>query len=221
MDFPLKREHLVEHDLYRLMGYKNQKPDSPILEMVDLLWDKMIVCCTPHAGYRLLEGGFYKPGKVKVENVIFHTGPVISEAMMEATSIAIFTVTLGSGYDQWMEEIKREENIVFEYVANCMASTVTESITEELINVLRRDVSEQGLKITNNYSPGYCGWPLKEQRLLFSFLPQDISGITLTESCLMLPIKSVSGIIGVGKNALKRPYKCAVCNLREQCHSNS
>ena len=218
MDFPIKREHLVDADLYKLMGYKGQKPEASILELVERMWSKLVDCCTPHAGYRLLDGGRYETDKVKVADAVLHTGPIIAEAMGEASSIAIFTVTLGAGYDKWMQEIKQEDNIMHEFVANSMATVVAESITEELIAVLRKNVQEQGLKATNNYSPGYCGWPLMEQQLLFSFLPNGISGITLTESCLMLPIKSVSGIIGVGENALKRPYGCAVCNMQKRCH---
>ncbi|MCK7538940.1 MAG: hypothetical protein MZV63_52410 [Marinilabiliales bacterium] len=47
--------------------------------------------------------------------------------------------------------------------------------------------------ITNRFSPGYCGWDVAEQHKLFSFFKDNFCGITLTESALMNPVKSVSG----------------------------
>ena len=106
-----------------------------------------------------------------------------------------------------------------EFVGDSIASVFTDGVTEELISILRAECAAEGLRITNNYSPGYCNWQLKEQRLLFSLLPEGVSGITLTESFVMLPTKSVSGIIGIGKDVTRKPYGCAVCTMRERCHA--
>ena len=51
-----------------------------------------------------------------------------------------------------------------------------------------------------------------EQKQLFSLLPNTMDFISLTKSCLMLPIKSVSGIIGVGKEVRKTGYSCDICS---------
>jgi hypothetical protein len=45
------------------------------------------------------------------------------------------------------------------------------------------------------YSPGYCGWPTRGQRGLFAVLRPEEIGIALSESCLMAPLKSVSGLL--------------------------
>ena len=78
-------------------------------------------------------------------------------------------------------------------------------------------MAKEGLNITNRYSPGYCGWDVSEQQKLFFLLPENCCGIRLTDSSLMLPIKSVSGVIGVGKTVRKTAYKCAVCD-KEDCY---
>jgi hypothetical protein len=48
------------------------------------------------------------------------------------------------------------------------------------------------------YSPGYCGWHVSGQKELFALLGNEPAGIMLTESCLMHPLKSVSGVIVAG-----------------------
>ena len=73
------------------------------------------------------------------------------------------------------------------------------------------------------YSPGYCGWPVTGQRRLFAALePADV-GITLTSSCLMRPLKSVSGVLVAGPlslHGLGRGFPCCsacsdpVCRAR-------
>ena len=45
-----------------------------------------------------------------------------------------------------------------------------------------------GIPHTNRFSPGYCGWHVNEQKLLFSLLPDNVCGITLNSSALMYPI---------------------------------
>ena len=68
---------------------------------------------------------------------------------------------------------------------------------------------------TNRFSPGYCGWHVREQPDLFSLFPTPHPcGIHLTDSCLMVPIKSVSGVIGIGPNVKKLEYSCGLCDYK-------
>jgi hypothetical protein len=68
------------------------------------------------------------------------------------------------------------------------------------------------LGISDRFSPGYCDWNVSEQHKLFNLLPESFCGIHLSESSLMNPIKSVSGIIGIGENLKQLGYQCYWCN---------
>ena len=46
-------------------------------------------------------------------------------------------------------------------------------------------------------------------------LHDNFCGITLTESALMVPMKSVSGIIGVGKTVQRVDYTCDLCGMKD------
>jgi hypothetical protein len=59
-----------------------------------------------------------------------------------------------------------------------------------------------------------------DQHKLFSFFPANCCGISLTDSALMHPIKSVSGIIGLGKEVKFREYTCDLCSQVECFHRN-
>ena len=93
-----------------------------------------------------------------------------------------------------------------------MGSLVAEKSMDFIQSELEKQVLPEGMKITNRYSPGYCNWPVDDQKQLFSLLPANACDISLSASCLMVPIKSVSGIIGIGKNVRKSSYSCDICN---------
>ena len=73
--------------------------------------------------------------------------------------------------------------------------------------------------LTDRFSPGYGDMPLSDQRALFRVL--DISrriGVTLSESALMIPQKSVTALIGVSDRPQpKRTGGCESCGMREDC----
>jgi hypothetical protein len=76
--------------------------------------------------------------------------------------------------------------------------------TSRAIATLREDgrLADDGAAL--RYSPGYCGWHVSGQKRLFRSLEPERIGITLTDSCLMQPLKSVSGVIVAGPKEVHR-----------------
>jgi len=81
-------------------------------------------------------------------------------------------------------------------------------------NLLKEMISADK-KITNRYSPGYCGWDVAEQQKLFQLMPDNFCGVKLNDSSLMDPEKSVSGFIGIGENVRYNPYTCGLCDMKD------
>jgi hypothetical protein len=63
----------------------------------------------------------------------------------------------------------------------------------------KRPLTQAREPLVLTYSPGYCGWHITGQRALFARLKPEEIGIKLTASCLMRPLKSVSGVILAGE----------------------
>lgn len=93
---------------------------------------------------------------------------------------------------------------------------VVETAMDRIQEKMREEFGMQHLLVSNRYSPGYCNWSVVEQHKLFKILPENFCGISLTESALMQPIKSISGFIGVGENIKYNHYKCKTCT-QKQC----
>lgn len=200
--------------LYLLMGYENHIPSQNILDMIDELLTEIAPLCKPRGVYFLSEGKIIDRSKIQIGETIFSPGRIIAGAIREAEQFAVFTATIGHDFDDWLEKQKKEDEIVNVFIGNTIGSVLAEAVVGELMKQLAADVEADRLKISNNYSPGYCDWKLTEQSLLHNLIPSELSGIRLTESCLMLPIKSVSGVVGVGKQIKKRAYACQICTMK-------
>jgi hypothetical protein len=157
---------------------------------------------------------------ILVDGVEFGIGKTIAKELRNATSAALFICTAGKGISERSQELLTGENPVLGYVFDVLGSMIVETATDQLQKEIRRMALTQGLSITNRYSPGYCKWSVADQHKLFSFFPPNCCGISLTNSALMHPIKSVSGMIGLGKEVKFREYTCDLCSQVECFHRN-
>ena len=68
------------------------------------------------------------------------------------------------------------------------------------------------MQLRPRFSPGYGDLPLELQKDVFRVLdcPRKI-GLSLNESLLMSPSKSVTAIIGIGKGDVEAENKCSAC----------
>ena len=83
---------------------------------------------------------------------------------------------------------------VSSYAADKLADLAAQHLHAEITG---REVSTNSLRVLS-YSPGYCGWHISGQKKLFEVLHPEEIGITLNESYLMSPIKTVSGVLIAG-----------------------
>lgn len=214
-------------ELYFLMGYGDSIPDKPYLDMIDGMWDELASYCTPEYGYVIHPGSRLDNHFLRIAETTLCTGIIITASLREADYFAVFVATLGKGFELWKRTVKSENDMVRTFFADSIGSILAEACVVCMQERMEQEMAVHGFGVSNSYSPGYCDWRLMEQRKLFSFFPAQFCGVTLTESCLMIPIKSISGIIGIGKNVKKRHYSCEICTMtncvknRNKCHMNT
>lgn len=212
-DCSLSDLNIDMQELNLLLGYGNHTPGDDILHMINDIIGELENHIRPHCGYILSEGYVADKEHIIINDISLNPGRIITSAMRDAEYYALFTATIGEGFDNWMKALKVSDDIVKVFIADALGSVLAEATVTWLMKRLEEEANAENLLISNNYSPGYCDWLLIEQRKLFSLFPDDISGITLTDSCLMLPVKSVSGIVAIGKNVKKKPYGCDICKM--------
>lgn len=200
-------------EIYLLMGYGSHIPDEGVRQLIQEILDELSHRLVPHYGYVLVDGNVPERGKLLLDNQLFNPGAIISHAMKGADKYAVFTATIGEEFDNFSRQLKAEDDILRVFIADALGSVLAEATVTLLMKQLEVMADKEGMHISNNYSPGYCDWFLAEQKQLFSFFPEGSTGITLTDSCLMLPVKSVSGIVALGKDVKRREYGCNICKM--------
>ncbi|PKN69937.1 MAG: hypothetical protein CVU54_07865 [Deltaproteobacteria bacterium HGW-Deltaproteobacteria-12] len=149
-----------------------------------------------------------------VENVDFHLHEIIYRQIKSAGSVAIFACTAGQGISDWSKKFMAEGDLTAGYIIDVVGSEVVEAAVDRMQLMLSQQMTAAGLKISNRFSPGYCRWHVSEQHKLFSLLPDNFCSIRLSGAALMHPLKSVSGIIGIGEDVSFNPYVCRVCDVK-------
>ena len=140
----------------------------------------------------------------------------------QADRLALFAATVGARVSARIRELFDQHELALGCMLDSVASAAADRLAELLgprYLTMAGDEGTQGWRVLA-YSPGYCGWHVSGQRKLFGFLQPEAIGITLNASCLMQPLKSVSGVLVVGPGQIHkfRPtYSfCETCR-EKQC----
>lgn len=120
----------------------------------------------------------------------------------KAQHLALFAVTLGSALCDEISRLFAAEEFALGTMLDAAASEGTELTAQCLEAQWGHEFPGLGIGadgITGlRFSPGYCWWHISGQRKLFDYLRPEEIGITLRDSFLMEPLKSISGVIVAG-----------------------
>ncbi|UCD83877.1 MAG: hypothetical protein JSU92_11400 [Deltaproteobacteria bacterium] len=138
-------------------------------------------------------------------------------AFRGCTNAAVFIVTIGDAIEQEASRLMNQGHGIQGYILDAIGSCAAESAADGLQAELEKVAGNRNQAITLRYSPGYCGWDIVEQKLLFQAIDASRVGVSLTDSCLMLPRKSISAIVGMGEPGVVAEAPCPC----EQCDNDS
>jgi hypothetical protein len=137
-----------------------------------------------------------------------------------ADRLVLFTATVGPGVTPRIRALFAANEpalaVMLDSVASAAADRLAELLGPRVFASARAGAGTGGRVLA--YSPGYCGWHVSGQRALFAALEPEEIGVTLNASCLMEPLKSVSGVLVAGPSEIHRfapafPF-CADCRDR-------
>jgi hypothetical protein len=167
----------------------------------------------PEAVYTIVPANIIdtSKGSVDVGGTSFLTEKMITRQLQNSDYVALFACTIGNRMEKRIHELFDATDFLEAYLFNLIGSEAADCLAALVHSEIQRVASADGLNATNRFSPGYCKWDVAEQHKLFGFFPDNATPIQLTDSALMNPVKSVSGIVGIGKDAQYKPYQCKAC----------
>lgn len=200
--------------LEKTMGYSPGTAPEPVTDLIREVAEELMPLGDVRAEFLIFDRLTSDPvnRSIVTEGVVFEVKPIIFNQIKRAEGAALFICTAGAEVGMRSRASMKEGDLLRGYVYDVIGSEVVENAADRMQDELRLAVAAGGLNITNRFSPGYCGWDVAEQHKLFSFFPDNYCGITLTESALMNPVKSISGLIGIGREVRYAPYQCHLCD---------
>ncbi len=205
-------------EVFRYLGYPaDKRPAGPVMRETEKWIAQSALLAQPRATYAVFSVADKSKQDLTLQTcngkVVFHGA--IGEFLGAAEYVAVFVATAGPRIPMLASDLIQRGEDLPAMVVNAVGAERAEAAEAAVIHELRQVCDSVGYAPTLPYSPGYCGMKLTEQRTLFSLFENVDTGVTLTDSCLMQPLKSISGLIGLGpaEEVLSSGSPCDRCEL--------
>ena len=184
---------------------------------VNVLLDECAAELVPHvhaiAVYRRLPVA--REGEILRIGLIETTSEKLKKNLAGCDSAVVFAATAGMDTDRLIRKYTRVQPSKA-LMLQALGAERVEALCDALEAELAPALKDEGLARRPRFSPGYGDFPLTHQRDIFKMLNcEKTIGVTLNESLLMSPSKSVTAVIGLypGEDSCgpASPHRCWEC----------
>jgi hypothetical protein len=212
----IKLNAINQKEALRYMGYHSDNVDDTLQGIVDECEKALLCSVKPKYTYKIFDITEETNGiKINGTNVILE-GNAIKKHLADCYGIILLVATLSAEADKI---IRRYE--ISDMTKSLAADALASAAIEQVCNIAEEEIKEKikSKYMTWRFSPGYGDLPITLQPQLLALADaQRQVGLTVTQSNIMIPRKSVTAVIGLSNNPIpKRRQGCAICNLNQTC----
>jgi cobalamin-dependent methionine synthase I len=144
-------------------------------------------------------------------------GKKINSYIKGSEKVCIFLVTIGTALEDEATRLMGFGDSLKGYLLDRVGSFAVDNFADNFENDLRKKSAAKQKSVSSRFSPGYCEWPVDDQKKLSKIVGFSKAGVRLTKSLMMVPKKSISGIIGIGPEGLfsKKMSQCSICDKKD------
>ena len=162
----------------------------------------------------------FSSGRVGLKNGIsLNFSPSIMNLLKGVSYLVLGVATIGDCLENKVSELFSQGEYPRAIALDAVGTVSVRSLSHYMRSLVCQEVKEQNLQTTKYFSPGSADWDISQQKNIFQIIPVDKIGVKLTESYMMIPQKSLSWVMGIGKEiitASKGNDSCKIC-LAENC----
>ena len=189
-------------EVLRFQGYKKGR-DVPTADVRLLFDDAMSLgerLMVPRVVYRSVPVTAQSAHLIEAGGERLHI-PEIGRLWGPLSAVGAGICTVGDAIAARTQALFDEREFPLAVMLDSVGSVAVESLAEYVNDLLCQHALPQGLKVANRISPGYAGWDTAEQAALWRLCPGAPIAVTLNEACVMMPMKSLSFLVGIGPEA--------------------
>ena len=217
----IENKQLVKPDRRQVLtriGYEEHfEPPRRIRSLVEDYIDNYHTLVDFSTSYVIRDIRNVEGSRVEIEDSIFLESKVIANLLSRCEEVAVFVLTIGNLLEDMVAHLSESGLVLQATVLDAVGSGTAEQMAEALGEEIKEIAAERGMAASRRFSPGYCDWNVSQQEMVFRALRGNTAGVTLTEEYLMVPRKSVSGIIGIGsrEDEITSYNPCRTCRKTE------
>jgi hypothetical protein len=206
-------------ELAKLLGSQKKKSlPMSIKKKVQTARQKLKRLIKPSLHYRIVKPSVMDIDVVQLGETVEFTSANLANTLTNAEKIVCFVGTIGTGVEHEINRLLSKQKLAEAYILDAMASVAVENMIDRFQDLMANQFSAEHRTVTLRFSPGYCDWPVTQQKKLFKiFDPKEID-VELLDSCLMKPRKSISGVFGITPQESESYNPCQDCPTR-RCQS--
>lgn len=156
---------------------------------------------------------------INAPKVWLSMGPC-SELMKKAAAAITSVVTIGFELDKRVKKLNLQGDYLSAYLMDVIGVIALDQAVSQIQRTAATEAEKNMWRTGYFLSPGSIdGWPLSEQKKFCSLVPIDQINVQLNKSNVLVPLKSVSGIIGIGPeySSGKTESICRFCTQSSSC----
>ncbi len=199
----------------RYLGYGRNAADEKTLALIKDAFAELERTAAPRSVCRIFDVDQTKDGRIMIGNMEIDSVS-LSRNLKGCTKAVLFGATLGAGTDQLIRRASVSDMAKAVIMQACAATFLEEYCDEEQLRI-GREMENQGLYLRPRFSPGYGDFDIRYQEPLMRILDCAKSiGLTMTDSFMMTPTKSVTAVIGASPVKERCPIAgCEACGKKD------
>lgn len=198
-----------------LLGIPEEKITPAILGRIGEQYRRIQETSVPRSIFAIFDIEVHD-SEVLFDDAFSIRGRGLASVCRECKKAALIAATLGSGIDVLLRRSQTEDMsdaVILDACASAEIEKVTDLAEREVISKI-----SPGEHLTMRYSPGYGDVPPEEShKIIFALSADRRIGLKLTETGMLVPIKSVTAVIGISERIADRKRDCSFCSMRESC----
>ena len=183
-------------EVARYLGYsRTVSPDQNVSGLMEKAADEMAAIMKPQAVFEVFDLTVGLESELSFADVSLHSRD-LSRNLAGCSKVALLAATLGPQVDAL---IRRHSSLdpVYASILQATGPMYIEELVDLVNEEIKKIAASQGLKTKPRYSPGYGDVSLEVQKDFFRLLPCTRIGLTLMDTLIMAPEKSVTAFVGL------------------------
>ncbi len=171
--------------------------EKPLAESIKKAIDKAYTLIHGKGVFKTYAVTGVKENMVSVEGADdLFTGGAMVKLLGNCDFATLMACTIGSDLETEVERLQGLDEIMDAYNLEMVGGWMADYMADRVDERIEREIVKLGYGRSMRYSPGYGDWSLEKQPAVLKFAEADRIGISLTDSNIMIPRKSVSAVIG-------------------------